>query len=334
MIVERAMHSQFLSNTYLVSDGAGGPAFFIDAGGPVAGLIETAERLRLQPTHVLLTHHHYDHVCEAEALRRHWPQIEVLIEPRERELLDGGTKDGGAGQGGGAKSAGVRGASAGGAGGAGKGATGVKSGAAAKGSGGAKSGIAKGDGEEGGSATGAIATGTIEAGETLHFGELEVRPLSTPGHTAGMLSFLVGRSSGAPRHATSTAPGGFTGGEAVVFTGDTLFKGSVGGVRAPGHTTCTELRDSIMGTLMELPAGTIIHPGHSEPTTVAREWEENAFIRIWRGVEPEGTCACTALGQPATLILLGRDYDGGGKAWVRWADGSDDIVPGSQVTRA
>jgi len=31
------------------------------------------------------------------------------------------------------------------------------------------------------------------------------------------------------------------------------------------------------------------------------------------------------------LILLGADYDGGHKAWVRWADGSDDIVPGSQV---
>ena len=31
------------------------------------------------------------------------------------------------------------------------------------------------------------------------------------------------------------------------------------------------------------------------------------------------------------LILLAPDYDGGKKAWVRWPDGSDDIVPGSQV---
>ena len=30
-------------------------------------------------------------------------------------------------------------------------------------------------------------------------------------------------------------------------------------------------------------------------------------------------------------MLLGGDYDGGHKAWVRWPDGSDDIVPGSQV---
>jgi glyoxylase-like metal-dependent hydrolase (beta-lactamase superfamily II) len=118
-----------------------------------------------------------------------------------------------------------------------------------------------------------------------------------------------------------------------VFTGDTLFKDSVGGVKAPGHTTYSDLRDSIMGTLMELPPDTVIHPGHANDTTVAREWEQNAFVRIWRGLDPEGSEPCTALGEPATLILLGADYDGGTKAWIRWPDGSDDIVPGSKVER-
>ena len=51
-------------------------------------------------------------------------------------------------------------------------------------------------------------------------------------------------------------------------------------------------------------------------------------------LDPEGDEACTAMGEPAVLVLLGDDYDGGHKAWVRWADGSDDIVPGSQVKRA
>ena len=83
--------------------------------------------------------------------------------------------------------------------------------------------------------------------------------------------------------------------------------------------------------MVSSPSGTVIHPGHADPTTVAREWEENGFIRIWRGLDPQGTDACLALGEPATLILLGEDYDGGKKAWVRWADGKDDIVPGSQV---
>ncbi len=267
MIVEHATHQQFLSNTYLVADGQGGPAFFVDAGGPVEGLIATADRLGLQPTHVLLTHHHFDHVSEVPRLRERWPGLKVLIDPLELDLLPDG-----------------------------------------------------------------IAADTMEAGETLSFGALQVRPLHTPGHTAGMLSLLVGERSQAA--GAGVAPGGFAGGEAVVFTGDTLFKGSVGGVRAPGHTTYTDLRDSIMGTLMELPPSTVIHPGHADPTTVAREWEQNGFIRIWRGLDPEGTARCVALDEPATLILLGDDYDGGKKAWVRWADGKDDIVPGSRVQPA
>jgi hydroxyacylglutathione hydrolase len=287
MILERASHPQFLSNTYLVADGEGGPAFFIDAGGPVGPLIEAAERLDLTPTHVLLTHHHFDHVSEVGALRERWPELEVLISPLEREMLEGAA-------------AGTEGA-------------------------------------------GAVVTGAVEAGATLQFGALEVRPLFTPGHTAGMLSFLVGDPSGVAAAAaggtrgqarTSTAaPGGFTGAEAVVFTGDTLFRDSVGGVRAPGHTTYTDLRDSIMGTLMELPPETVIYPGHSEATTVAREWDSNSFIRVWRGLDAPGTEPCTALGESATLVLLGDDYDGGTKAWVRWQDGSDDIVPGSRVER-
>jgi hydroxyacylglutathione hydrolase len=253
MIVERSLNPQFVSNTFLVADGEGGPAFFVDAGGPVEPLIEAADRLGVEPTHVLLTHHHYDHVCEVEKLRERWPGLEVLISAREGELL----------------------------------------------------------GEA------AESYGAIEAGDELQFGALTVRALHTPGHTGGMLSLLVTDGEG---------PG-------VVVTGDTLFKDSVGGVKAPGHTTYADLRDSIMGTLMELPPETVIQPGHADETTVAREWEQNSFIRIWRGLDAEGSEPCTALGEPATLILLGADYDGGTKAWIRWPDGSDDIVPGSKVER-
>jgi hypothetical protein len=86
-----------------------------------------------------------------------------------------------------------------------------------------------------------------------------------------------------------------------------------------------------MDRLMQLPPDTDLLPGHTDATTVGREWEDNAFIRLWRGLDPEGTEPCLALGEPATLILLAPDYDGGKKAWVRWPDGRDDIVPGSQV---
>jgi glyoxylase-like metal-dependent hydrolase (beta-lactamase superfamily II) len=275
MIVERSLHPQFVSNTYLVADGEGGAGFFVDAGGPVQPLIEAAQRLGAEPTHLLLTHHHYDHVCETERLLERWPQLEVMIHPLELEPLLGA-----------------------------------------------------------GAMPEQVEVQPLEAGQTLQLGSLEVRPLRTPGHTAGMLSLLVAPSGGSAPQGTGAGPGGSDPtrlGEAVVFTGDTLFKGSVGGVRAPGHTTYADLRDSIMGTLMELPAETTIHPGHTDSTTVGEEWERNPFVRIWRGLDAEGAAPCTALGEPATLILLADDYDGGKKAWVRWPDGRDDIVPGSRV---
>jgi glyoxylase-like metal-dependent hydrolase (beta-lactamase superfamily II) len=118
-----------------------------------------------------------------------------------------------------------------------------------------------------------------------------------------------------------------------LFTGDTLFKGSVGGVRAPGSTGYADLKSSIMDTILTLPGDTVIRPGHTDPTTVADELESNPFVRIWRGLDEEGGEDCRALGDPATLVLWGPDYDGGHKAWVRWPDGSDDIVPGSRVER-
>jgi len=244
MIVERSMNESWLSNTYLVADELGSQATMIDAGGPVEPLLGVLDRMRFQLTHVLLTHHHHDHIAELEQVRERHPQAEVLIHELERDQVP-------------------------------------------------------------------AATGTLAPGQSVYCGALEIQPIHTPGHTAGMLSLLVNGTD--------------------VFTGDTLFKGSVGGVRAPGHTTYEDLKSSIMDKLLKLPPETRIHPGHTDPTTVAYELDENKFVRIWRGVDPEGSEPCTAMGQPATLILLGQDYDGGHKAWVRWEDGSDDIVPGSQV---
>jgi glyoxylase-like metal-dependent hydrolase (beta-lactamase superfamily II) len=247
MILERSMSDGFLTNTYLVGDEPGGFAVLVDAGGPLDPLLEAIERERLTLTHVLLTHHHHDHVAELDRVRERFPDVPVLIHPLERELVPSATED-------------------------------------------------------------------LLAGQQIVCGALRIAPLHTSGHTAGMISLLV-------QH----------GDERALFTGDTLFKGSVGGVRGPGHTTYEDLKASIMETLLTFPPDTPIHPGHTDPTTVGDELEHNAFVRIWRGLDPEGDASCTALGEPATLILLGDDYDGGHKAWVRWPDGSDDIVPGSRV---
>src|ERR1019366_4442270 len=180
MIIEHSRNDQYLSNTYLVCDHQGGSAVVIDAGGPLEPVFAAAERLDVEPSMVLLTHHHHDHVSEVGGLTARWPSVPVLISPLERDLVG-------------------------------------------------------------------AATGTIDTGERLTPGELVIRPLHTPGHTLGMLSFLI-------EHQRSAA----------VFTGDTLFRDSVGGVRGPGHTTYQALKDSIMGTLMELDPSTEIHPGHAD----------------------------------------------------------------------
>jgi len=155
---------------------------------------------------------------------------------------------------------------------------------------------------------------TIDPGETLEVGELRIEPVHTPGHTDGMLSFLVNG--------------------AEVLTGDTLFKGSVGGVKAPGSTSFADLKRSIMDVLMKLPPETTVRPGHTDPTTIGDEWEQNAFVRVWRGLDDEAADRCKVGDQEATLVLWAPDYDGGHKAWVRWDEsGEDDIVPGSMVVR-
>lgn len=154
---------------------------------------------------------------------------------------------------------------------------------------------------------------TLGDGEKLTAGGLEIEAISTPGHAAGHLAFLVDGSD--------------------VFTADVLFKGTVGGTMAPGASGLADLQASVM-RLMELPPGTRVHPGHREPTTIGEEWEGNPFVRVWRGLDQLGEEACTVWGRPATLKLWAPDYDGGNKAWIAFGDsGEEAIVGGSQVER-
>ncbi|HET7428768.1 MAG TPA: MBL fold metallo-hydrolase [Gaiellales bacterium] len=143
-------------------------------------------------------------------------------------------------------------------------------------------------------------------------GSLEIRALFTPGHCLDHLSFLVAGTD--------------------VFTADVLFKGTLGGTVGGGPTGFADMRRSI-DRLMALDGSVRVHPGHTLPTTIGDEWEQNPFIRIWRGLDPEGTEPCAVRGEPATLILWAPDYDGTNKAWVRYPDGRDQIVGGSQVQR-
>jgi hydroxyacylglutathione hydrolase len=84
---------------------------------------------------------------------------------------------------------------------------------------------------------------------------------------------------------------------------------------------------------MAMPHSRRLLPGHTDESTIGREWEENPFIRVWRGIEPEGSERVSVAGREATLIVWSSDYDGKGKAWVRFDDSEDAIVGGSRVVR-
>jgi hydroxyacylglutathione hydrolase len=139
-------------------------------------------------------------------------------------------------------------------------------------------------------------------------GGLEIEAIPTPGHSDDMVCFVIG-------------------GE-LVFSGDTLFRDSVGG------GDFEAVRRAVMDVYMTMPHARRVLPGHTDETTIGREWEHNPFVRVWRGLEPEGAERVTVAGRPAALVVWSPDYDGNGKAWVRFDDGTDAIVGGSRVERA
>ena len=144
-----------------------------------------------------------------------------------------------------------------------------------------------------------VTSGPVETGG------LRVEALATPGHSEDGISFVVG--------------------DELCFTGDTLFRDAVGGGPAE------ELRGSVMDVLMPLSPGVRILPGHTDETTIGREWDENPFVRFWRGLEGEDGRACIVHGEEATVVVWSPDYDGKGKALVRLAGGDEAIVGASRI---
>jgi glyoxylase-like metal-dependent hydrolase (beta-lactamase superfamily II) len=211
------MDTRWLSNAYLVADEQGGTAVFVDSGAPLEPLLRAAEGWRVEPSHVLRTHAHPDHVEHEEEL------------------------------------------------------------------------------------------GLPVVREALRAGGLDVEAIPTPGHSEDMVCFVVN-------------------GE-LVFSGDTLFKDAVGG------GDFGRVRRSVMDVYMAMPHERRVLPGHTDETTIGREWEENPFVRVWRGAEAEGTDRVRVKGRDATLVVWSPDYDGKGKAWVRFDDGTDALVGGSSVER-
>jgi hydroxyacylglutathione hydrolase len=142
----------------------------------------------------------------------------------------------------------------------------------------------------------------------IETGGLTIQALETPGHADDHLAFVAN--------------------ETVAFTADILFKDAVG-----GGADAAPIRASVMDVLMTLPPEVRVLPGHTDETTIGREWESNPFVRYWRGEAPSIDEAVRVAGQEATLVVWSPDYDGKGKALVRFAAGGEAIVGGSRVER-
>jgi glyoxylase-like metal-dependent hydrolase (beta-lactamase superfamily II) len=159
----------------------------------------------------------------------------------------------------------------------------------------------------------------VTDGYEVQAGAITYRALATPGHCAPHFAWHAIRNH--PEHPDE------------VFTGDVLFKGTVGGTVNGGADGLAQLRTSIVDVLLALPDETIVHPGHCDSTTIGAERRDNPFVQAMLGASEFGDEHVQVAGGDATLLLEGADYDGGTKAWVRFADGREAIVGGSMVTR-
>ena len=95
-------------------------------------------------------------------------------------------------------------------------------------------------------------------GEILKLAGFDIEELHTPGHTEGGSCYYI-REIG------------------VLFSGDTLFCGSVGRTDFPGGSM-SEIVRSIKEKVMVLPDDTKVYPGHGEGTSVGYERENNPFL--------------------------------------------------------
>ena len=96
---------------------------------------------------------------------------------------------------------------------------------------------------------------TLSEGDTVQVGELSFSVLETPGHTPGCVCLM---------------------GENVLFSGDTLFRDSIGRVDFPGGDIPAMLTS--LRRLTMLPAETVVYSGHGPVTTMAREVKKNPYL--------------------------------------------------------
>ncbi len=101
-------------------------------------------------------------------------------------------------------------------------------------------------------------------GASLSIGRWNLTIRETPGHSPGSICLL---------------------GEGKLFSGDTLFAGSIGRTDIPGGDT-ELLLESIRRRILPLPPETVVFPGHGPETTLEKEKLQNPFLRSLQNHSP------------------------------------------------
>lgn len=102
---------------------------------------------------------------------------------------------------------------------------------------------------------------TLADGDKVTVGNLDVTVIHTPGHTEGSVCYLCTDKE-----------------NTVLFSGDTLFRNSVGRWDFPGGNKRV-LFESIKNLCNQVPVDTPIFPGHGESSTIGTELASNVFLR-------------------------------------------------------
>jgi glyoxylase-like metal-dependent hydrolase (beta-lactamase superfamily II) len=98
----------------------------------------------------------------------------------------------------------------------------------------------------------------LEGKESIKFGNTELKIIPTPGHTPGHVAFFEPASK-------------------VLFTGDTLFRESIGRTDLPGGDYSWIMR-SIIENILPLGDDVKIYPGHGETSDLGHESMYNPFV--------------------------------------------------------
>ena len=210
MKIDRLVLGAYQTNCYILRSSAAAKAcLIVDTGLQDGELIDFLRRHKLNPTAVVLTHGHADHITGIPALRENYPDIKVYIHKLDAQMLTNQQHNLSA-------LAGVQ-------------------------------------------FSTDPADLTLEDGDVIEQAGINLKVFHTPGHTPGGICL-------------------YSKDEQIVFSGDTLFAGSVGRTDFPGGDMA-QLIKGIRAKLCILPDETVVYPGHGPATTIAEEKAHNQYLQ-------------------------------------------------------